>query len=103
MPPHHCCSSYTCESASSGGISLHCQSYSEYKVHMLMVWKLKKQKTVTAQAALVRGKSNATMTKGLGQTPDSQQHEAESRMQIDSDDIVSLQLFSGLQNVLIIA
>jgi len=70
---------------------------------MLMVWKLKKQKTVTAQAALVRGKSNATMTKGLGQTPDSQQHEAESRMQIDSDDIVSLQLFSGLQNVLIIA
>ena len=70
---------------------------------MSTVWKLKKPKTETAQAALARHKFNATVTKGLGQTPDSQQHEPESRMQIDSDDIVSLQLFSGSQNVLIIA
>ena len=70
---------------------------------MSTVWKLKKPKTVTAQAALVRHKFNTTVTKGLGQTPDSQQHEPESRMQIDLDDTVSLQLFSGSQHVLIIA
>jgi hypothetical protein len=90
MPPHRCCTTCTRESASPGGISLHRRSCSEYKTHMSTVWKLKNQAT----AALARGKFNAT--KGLGQTPGSQQHEAESSMQIDSDDIVvSLHVFTG--------
>ncbi len=57
---------------------------------MSTVWQLKNQAT----AALARGKFNAT--KGLGQTPGSQQHEPECSMQIDLDNIVvSLHIFTG--------
>src|SRR6266851_3330411 len=90
MPPHHCCTFYTCESASPGGISLHRQYCSKYKTHMSTVWQLKNQTTAT----IARSKFNAT--KGLGQTLGSQQHEPECSMQIDSDDIVvSLHVFTG--------
>src|SRR5216683_45027 len=79
------------ESPSSGGISVHRQSCSKYKEHMLTVWKLKNQ-----AVALRRGKYNTT--KDLGQTPDHasdcQRHEPECSMEI-LDDLVSLHISTG--------
>src|SRR5216683_6305276 len=87
MPPHHCCSLCTCESTSSAGISLHCQSCSKYKTHILTVFQLKNW--LVSQAG-----ANIKSTRGLTQTLYSQQQELGSSMQID--DMVSLYVFTIL-------
>jgi hypothetical protein len=81
MPSHCCCSLCMRESTSSGGITLHCQSCGKYKTHMATVFQLKNR-------SVSRARANVMSTRGLTQTPYSQQQEPECSMEID--DLVSL-------------
>ena len=91
MPPHHCCTFYTCKSPSSASITLHYQSCSKYKAHLMTVFKLINRSVARARA------NDIDSTRGLMQTPGpySQQRSGvwESRMEIDNT--VSLHIFTG--------
>ena len=81
--PQRCCTLCTRESTSSAGITLHRQSCGKYKAHMLAVFQLKNRSVSQARA-------NIMSTRGLTQTPHSQQREPDCSMEID--DLVSLHI-----------
>src|SRR5216683_3807766 len=91
MPPHQCCTSYTCQSPSSASITLHRQSCSKYKAHLTTVFKLTNRSVVQARA------NDIDSTRGLMQTPRpySQQRSGEQESRMEINNTVSLHVFTG--------
>src|SRR5229473_3001077 len=91
MPPHQCCTFCTHQSPSSASITLHCQSCSKYKAHLMTVFKLTNQLVARARA------NDINSTRGLMQTPRpySQQWSGEQESHMEIDNTVSLYVFTG--------